>query len=122
MSMTTKQIEEIDAAIEAAIGACQEAQSLDDLRLVNGERGRRKIVGSRMTTAMNTLAKAQRDLWAQQNPVEVIERALRSQGARHSRAALEELAAHLMAGGAPRTYGERFAQMALIQSGLIQRA
>ena len=55
----------------------------------------------------------------QHTPYQVVEQALRSQGARHSKAALEALTTHLMDGGDPRTYGERFAQMALQREGLL---
>jgi hypothetical protein len=47
--------------------------------------------------------------------------ALRSQGGRPNKVALEALVDDLMAGGAPQTYGERFAQMALQLAGLAPR-
>ena len=54
-------------------------------------------------------------------PYQCVEEALRSQGARHPKAKLEALTKHLMEGGKPETYGERFAQMALQQEGYIDR-
>ena len=51
----------------------------------------------------------------------VVEQALRSQGARHPKAALEALTEYLMGGNAPRTYGERFAQMALQREGILPK-
>ena len=53
---------------------------------------------------------------------EVVRDALRSQGARHPRAKTDALAAHLMEGGKPESYGERFAQMALQREGLLKEA
>jgi hypothetical protein len=50
---------------------------------------------------------------------QIVGSALRSQGGRPTRAALELLAIHLLDGGAPTTYGERFAQMALQREGLV---
>ena len=46
--------------------------------------------------------------------------ALESQGGRPARKIINLLAAHLMAGGKPQTYGERFAQMALQSKGLLK--
>ena len=48
-----------------------------------------------------------------------VKKALESQGARHSRDKIDALTADLMAGGKPKTYAERFAQMALQTSGYI---
>ena len=50
----------------------------------------------------------------------VVQQSLRSQGGRrHSKEALESLTQHLMSGGQPGTFAERFAQMALIMQGLL---
>ncbi len=54
-------------------------------------------------------------------PYSVVQKALRSQGARHSRPQLEALTAALMAGESPKTYGERVAQMALDMAGLLPK-
>ena len=53
---------------------------------------------------------------------EAVEKALRSQGARHSREKLLALTQSLMEGGAPQTYGERVAQMTLEIQGFLPRA
>jgi hypothetical protein len=50
-----------------------------------------------------------------------VKKALESQGARHTRDKIDALTADLMAGGKPKTYGERFAQMALITAGYITK-
>ena len=50
-----------------------------------------------------------------------VKKALESQGARHSRDKIAALTADLMAGGKPKTYAERFAQMALITAGYISK-
>jgi hypothetical protein len=50
--------------------------------------------------------------------VKVAGDALRSQGGRPNKAALEAMVNSLMAGDAPQSYGERFAQMALQLKGL----
>ena len=50
-----------------------------------------------------------------------VKKALESQGARHSRDKIDALTADLMAGGKPKTYGERFAQMALITAGYLTK-
>ena len=50
-----------------------------------------------------------------------VKKALESQGARHTRAKIDALTADLMAGGKPKTYGERFAQMALITAGYLTK-
>ena len=50
----------------------------------------------------------------------VVKDALESQGGRQARKIINLLAAHLMAGGKPQTYGERFAQMALQSEGLLK--
>ena len=50
-----------------------------------------------------------------------VKKALESQGARHTRAKIDALTADLMAGGTPKTYGERFAQMALITAGYLTK-
>ena len=50
-----------------------------------------------------------------------VKKALESQGARHSRDKIDALTADLIAGGKPKTYGERFAQMALITAGYITK-
>ena len=50
-----------------------------------------------------------------------VKKALESQGARHSRDKIDALTADLMAGGKPKTYAERFAQMALITAGHISK-
>ena len=50
-----------------------------------------------------------------------VKKALESQGARHSRDKIDALTADLMAGGKPKTYAERFAQMALITAGYISK-
>ena len=50
-----------------------------------------------------------------------VKKALESQGARHTRAKIDALTADLMAGGKPKTYAERFAQMALITAGYITK-
>jgi len=50
-----------------------------------------------------------------------VKKALESQGARHSRDKIDALTADLMAGGKPKTYAERFAQMALITAGYITK-
>ena len=52
----------------------------------------------------------------------LVQGALESQGGRHSRDKVNALTEHLMGGGKPRTYGERFAQMALERAGLIARS
>ena len=53
---------------------------------------------------------------------QAVQQALRSQGGRrHSKEALESLTQHLMSGGQPRTYGERFAQMSLVMKGLLPK-
>ena len=53
---------------------------------------------------------------------DVVRKALESQGARHPRAKTDALAAHLMEGGQPESYAERFAQIALQLSGLLPEA
>jgi hypothetical protein len=53
--------------------------------------------------------------------VKVAGDALRSQGGRPNKAALETLVTALMAGEAPQSYGERFAQMALQLKGLAPK-
>ena len=53
---------------------------------------------------------------------DVVREALESQGARHPRAQTDALAEHLMNGGKPATYAERFAQMQLQLSGLLPEA
>ena len=50
-----------------------------------------------------------------------VKKALESQGARHSRDKINALTADLMAGGKPKTYAERFAQIALITAGYITK-
>ena len=50
-----------------------------------------------------------------------VKKALASQGARHSRDKIDALTADLMAGGKPKTYAERFAQIALITAGYITK-
>jgi|TARA_R110000744_G_scaffold285818_1_gene397170 hypothetical protein len=50
-----------------------------------------------------------------------VKKALESQGARHSRDKIDALTADLIAGGKPKTYAERFAQMALITAGHISK-
>lgn len=50
---------------------------------------------------------------------EIVRDALSSQGSRIPRALTDELTAHLMAGGSPATYGERFAQIQLQVAGLL---
>ena len=50
---------------------------------------------------------------------EIVRDALRSQGSRIPRAVTDALTAHLMAGGSPASYGERFAQIQLQVSGLL---
>ena len=50
-----------------------------------------------------------------------VKKALESQGARHSRDKIDALTTDLMAGGKPKTYGERFAQMALITAGYLTK-
>ena len=66
---------------------------------------------------MTTPAPAQ---WAQAR--DVVRKALESQGARPRSAAIAALTVHLMEGGKPETYGERFAQMQLQLSGLLPEA
>jgi hypothetical protein len=53
---------------------------------------------------------------------EIVRDALQTQGARHPRAKTDALAEHLMSGGKPATYAERFAQMQLQLSGLLPEA
>ena len=50
---------------------------------------------------------------------QIVRDALQSQGARHPRAKTDDLAQHLMEGGKPATYAERFAQMQLQIAGLL---
>ena len=50
----------------------------------------------------------------------IVKDALESQGGRHRSEIINLLAAHLMAGGKPETYAERFAQMALQAKGLLK--
>jgi hypothetical protein len=50
---------------------------------------------------------------------EIVRDALRSQGSRIPRSVTDALTAHLMAGGSPAAYGERFAQMQLQIAGLL---
>ena len=50
----------------------------------------------------------------------IVKDALESQGGRHRSEIINLLAAHLMAGGKPETYAERFAQMALQEKGLLK--
>lgn len=51
----------------------------------------------------------------------VVKKALASQGARHKLDTINSLAAHLMGGGLPQTYGERLAQMALQMERLLPK-
>ena len=67
------------------------------------------------------------DMSAEETPEESVEiqaqklvkKTLESQGGRYRSDVITSLAAHLMAGGKPETYAERFAQMALQAEGLL---
>ena len=52
----------------------------------------------------------------------LVKQTLESQGGRYRSDVITSLAAHLMAGGKPETYAERFAQMPLQREGLLKRS